>query len=109
MSGSVHVDAEMHLKRTDLEPAAAALDKLCRLRLFAKAEHAMIKCPRFLLAAGRHRSEEVIDMTECHSPPSTCTFFNSPPAQKATHFPSGEKNGPRTPSVPGNSVDSRYA
>ena len=37
------------------------------------------------------------------SPPSSETFFSfsSPAAQKATHFPSGEKNGVVAPSVPG--------
>ena len=37
-------------------------------------------------------------------PPSKDSFFNLPPAKNATDCPSGEKNGPKAPSVPGSSV-----
>src|SRR5688572_24465395 len=37
-------------------------------------------------------------------PPSIAVFFKLPDAQNPTHCPSGEKKGPRAPSVPGNSL-----
>ena len=33
-------------------------------------------------------------------PPFTETFFSSPPEKKPIHWPSGEKNASRAPSVP---------
>ena len=38
------------------------------------------------------------------APPLTAIFFNFPLAKKATHCPSGEKNGPNAPSVPASAV-----
>jgi hypothetical protein len=38
-------------------------------------------------------------------PPATAAFFREPPAKKATHWPSGEKNGSSAPSDSGTSTD----
>src|SRR5713226_10394776 len=38
------------------------------------------------------------------APPSTEIFLSFPPAENATHCPSGEKKAPLAPSVPANSV-----
>ena len=37
-------------------------------------------------------------------PPVTAIFFSFPPLKKATHCPSGEKNGLAAPSLPGSAT-----
>ena len=41
------------------------------------------------------------------APPLRETFFSLPSAKNPSDFPSGEKNGPSAPSVPGIAVASR--
>src|SRR5258706_11854316 len=43
----------------------------------------------------------ILAQTEMGVPPCNGAFFNWPPAVKAIHSPSGEKNGPPAPPVPG--------
>ena len=55
------IDADMHLKRPDLEPRAAPLAQLFRLRNFRKSEHLAIKGKALGLQRLRDGDLHVID------------------------------------------------
>jgi hypothetical protein len=59
-------DAEMDLYVPVLEPRAAALRELGRLRDFRYAERARVKLARDFFLAGRHRQLHVIDARDAH-------------------------------------------
>ena len=67
----VALDAEVDLHVRALEPAAAALGEVRRLRHFGEPEHAGVEAPRRGLAPGRHRELDVIDRQDAHAQKST--------------------------------------
>lgn len=64
--GEIRLNARMDFQAPLFEPASALRGKVGRSGHFAGPEHAPVKCPCVILAAGGHRELNVIDATDLH-------------------------------------------